>query len=258
MFEGKPTKLRTRLADVGARLVGFDRVLQVEKSRRGELERVELMKMLSRIEETLNTEISRRVDACKTMDKKAQEIGRTLTTRLQKKVADRVSELNISINAMNRRAEALEKAFAEARKGIPEKLRRETEALVQEVSNLKATFEVSSNIEKNDRQLENSFQLAKEDVERLFEDSEASRDAEFDRVMKQLPLAKASMAGAPSEKSMDGQFRFYLTEECSILKDELSKATFAREMNDDDIVQAINKYTIVLQTKLAESREYAV
>eukprot|EP00397_Hematodinium_sp_SG-2012_P052109 GEMP01061444.1.p1 GENE.GEMP01061444.1~~GEMP01061444.1.p1 ORF type:complete len:257 (+),score=76.12 GEMP01061444.1:62-832(+) len=241
------SKLRAQLSEVGERFAGFDKALLEGKQRKNcDDEKEELLQILTRVEDALHVEITRRVEASKTLQHMAMDVGNTLTKKLQMKVAYRVELLSASIEALNQRAESLEKAFAQS-EIMPDRLRVETEALAYDIQRIKTAFE-------NDKQrprdaADKQVTLSADRIDGYFR---ALEEADH---FSALHAMVHTLKAPSTHETLNDKFMSYILEEVQMLKEELGHANTEREKNDDHIFAAINQYTIVMQTKLRNSMD---
>lgn len=244
-------KLRSKLVDVGQSFVGFDKVVEEDtvKRRNAEMMRIAAAQEgIGKLERAMNSEIKRRVDANKQLQMLTEHLANGMLDRLQSNILVRVEKLAGSAESLTLRTTALEKGIAQFKGELPSKLQVDTAALVKEISELRKQTEL-------DRQGRIGRDTA---LLRRLAELESGNGTMFDRHVAALrrdwEACKAEIEGLArtddGEKSSTEKFRAFIMEEIAGMKASLAVAAQSREQTDDEIVEAMAKYTNALQKGL--------
>merc|ERR1712139_224298 len=190
-----------------------------------------------KLEQTLNSEIKRRVEANKALQGMFESQIATVQDKLEAIFVERLDQLQASVDSLNDRMGIVERDFS---------MEREKNAMVaKDVNNLQNAFEN----EKVDRK-EREFLIAKKlgdhetRTQGKFEQEQNAREQKYQSLREELEESKRMR-----EKG-DEKFQTFILEEVAALKNGLVMESQAREQADDDIVQALNHYTKALQDAL--------
>ncbi|CBZ52211.1 putative SF-assemblin [Neospora caninum Liverpool] len=244
---GKSERLRMQLSSVGERFIGFKTSIADDTRRRRMMEEQrfqEVKESIARLEKALNSEIKRRVEANRTLQRVAEQMANEMLERLQTRIAKQIEKLTISMDLLITRCEGLERNLAQMKGELPSKLAQETVALVSELMTLKEQFE----LEKKgsiDRE-----QMLVKRLNELQYGLDARLEAEIALRQEQLNHLKKDVEQLVRGDESHEQFRTFIVEELQAMKSGLALATQAREQSDDEIIHAINQYTTALQKGL--------
>merc|ERR1719265_1748717 len=108
----KTEMLRGKLLDVGSKFMGFDKEIEDDtvKRRTNELKRLAFLdEELLRLEQSLNAEIKRRIEANKTTQQMTEELANTMLESLQTRVLQRFERLALALESLHTRCTTLER-----------------------------------------------------------------------------------------------------------------------------------------------------
>lgn len=246
--DANSARLRSELVGLGERFIGFDKVVEEDTLRRKAAEAsrvVEVQEGLVKLEKALNAEIKRRVEANKTLQQITEQLANDMLDRVQKKVLRRMERLTVGIESLSTRCTTLERGLQQFKGELPSKLQVDTAALIREIAELKSAMEGDKKhrIERDTQYLKRIAEV-EYGIDSKFESGFAVLEQQTQALKQEI--ANLSRTDDTSEE----QFRAFILEEVSSLKNGLSLGTQARERTDDEIVQAINQYTNALHKGL--------
>eukprot|EP00921_Rhytidocystis_pertsovi_P012444 GHVQ01020242.1.p1 GENE.GHVQ01020242.1~~GHVQ01020242.1.p1 ORF type:complete len:271 (+),score=49.45 GHVQ01020242.1:319-1131(+) len=245
---GGDDRLRSQLCSLGARFVGFDDVVADEARTRRETEELkyqEFQDSLLRIQEAMNSEVTRQAEASKSMRDYLQKTTNDMLASLQKQVLSRIETNTHDLDNLLTRCESLEHTMSELKGEMPSRLQAGVLTLVRDVRALKDMLDTDSQ-----KQMESSEQYIR-DADNLEASIDMKLSEETAARTKQLTFLEDELQTmSKAEDSNEQQFRGFVLEEVSGLKNGLALATQAREQSDDEIVQALHQYTSALQKGL--------
>mmetsp|Transcript_97538 Transcript_97538/g.260301 ORF Transcript_97538/g.260301 Transcript_97538/m.260301 type:complete len:262 (+) Transcript_97538:224-1009(+) len=247
----KKDKLRGALIAVGEKFIGFDKVVEDDALQRKVVEQKRMQDItegMAKLEKALNSEIKRRVEANKTLQQMTEQIANDMLDRLQKRILQRIESITGGVQNLTSRCATLERGIQQFKGELPSKLQVDTAALVREIAELKLGMEGDKKL-----RIERDTQYLKR-----LADVELGIDGKFDdefRILEeQTRTLKAEVeALSRADDGSEEQFRSFILEEVSALKNGLALASQAREQTDDEIVQALNQYTNALQKGLRQA-----
>jgi len=241
-------RLRSELVSLGERFIGFDKVVEEDTLKRKAAEAnrmVEVQEGLVKLEKALNAEIKRRVEANKTLQQITEQLANDMLDRVQKKILRRMERLTSAIESLSTRCTTLERGIQQFKGELPSKLQVDTAALIREIAELKSAMEADKKhrIERDTQYLKRIAEV-EYGIDSKFESSFAVLEQQTQALKQEIENLSRT------DDTSEEQFRAFILEEVSSLKNGLNLATQAREQTDDEIVQAINQYTNALQKGL--------
>jgi len=200
---------------------------------------------LLRLEQTLEAEIGRRVEAHKAQQSTLEMQLQSSQDKLEASFLERYDHLHSTIDALGDRMATVEKDFTQSRERYIRDMEERSDQVTKEVANLGLDYEAEvqdrfareavltdkiCDIEvKTDDKIGRQTQMCTDKYNLLFEDFEASK-----RVREEA--AK--------------RFQACATAELGSVNEGLAREALTRQKSDDDIVTALNHYTKSLQDAL--------
>jgi hypothetical protein len=200
---------------------------------------------MGKLEQTLNSEIKRRVEANKALQAMFEtQIGST-QDRLEAIFIDRLDKLQLSVDSLGDRMSLVEHDFKLTREQYIQDIEDKNAVVAKDTNGMQNAFE-NEKIDRRERELAISKKLGDHEskTRSVLEDQSTAREQKYQELRGQLEEIKRVR-----EKG-DDKFQTFILEEVAAVKNGLVAESHAREQADDDIVQALNHYTKCLQDAL--------
>mmetsp|Transcript_9001 Transcript_9001/g.16255 ORF Transcript_9001/g.16255 Transcript_9001/m.16255 type:complete len:264 (-) Transcript_9001:64-855(-) len=197
---------------------------------------------MGKLEQTLNSEIKRRVEANKALQGLFETQIQSVQSRLEEVFLERLDRLQGSVDALSDRIGTMEREFATTREQYIQDIEDKNAGVAKDLNSIQNAFEN----EKVDRQ-EREHAIVKKisdhetRTQSAFEASAQNREQKYQQLRGELEVLK---------RKGDVKFQTFILEEIAAVKQGLTTESTAREEADDDIVQALNHYTKALQDAL--------
>ncbi|CAM9147315.1 unnamed protein product [Chrysoparadoxa australica] len=250
--DGQPTNgdtnTKARLSNILDSFQAFDTDMKIGTRQRREKDEhriAQLTEELSGLEKTLNVEIKRRIELNKSIQTWADtEITQT-TTRFKDLITERSDAIQERLNTIVGKLDSLEVLFSTEMAKIPVDIQRRTEELTKMLTDFECKFDA----ERNSR-LEREGRIVKqlgdheEVVSGNFDKERTARENTYAELRRTLDEnIRSRMKG-------DEKFQSFVAEELAALRNAVGLERQTREKEDDEIVDALNRYTTKLQTSL--------
>lgn len=198
-----------------------------------------------KLEQTLNSEIKRRVEANKALQGLFEHQIQSIQDRLEAIFIDRLEKLQLSVDSLSDRMSAVERDFTMTREQYIQDIEDKNAVVAKDVNSMQNAFE-NEKIDRKERELAISKKLGDHETrtQAAVEAQAQQRDQKYQYLRGELDLIKRAR-----EKG-DDKFQTFILEEVAAVKNGLVAESHAREQADDDIVQALNHYTKCLQDAL--------
>ena len=239
---------KERLASIIDGFDAFDTEMRVGTRQRQEkaAQRIaELRGVMAQLEKKLNSEIRRRL-----------EMNRSVQAWCETQVADAVGRLEAQLRERDQaaqvRLDVLDKRIDEAKDSLSresERLVRETEERVAILHGLFSRFSDEFEAERKDRLVREGEvlqRLSDHEVD-VASNFEAERSTREDAITR---LRAAFDENTRVRAKADEQLQSFVQEELASLKNAIQVESAVREREDDEIVDALNKYCRKLQDSL--------
>lgn len=239
------SRLRTQLNLVGERFVGFDDAIADEAKRRREEDEKRYkyyLESLDRLQMALNSEMQRQCEASKAMRESLQKMSNDMLIDLQRELHSRLDKYSGELHKLLGRCETLEKGLAEMKGHMPSQLQTAASVLFRDIRQLAEAVEGERDhcVLRDDQIFHALGQL-----EQGFREKVQSEVGEREEQFCALKAGLDSLSRGEDSKVQ--QFRRFVLEELSSLKNGLVLASQAREQSDDEILLALQQYTQSLQ-----------
>ncbi len=206
----------------------------------------ELRVSMNNMDRSLTQEIKRRIEGNKVLEMKAIEeitaMEERMTLMLERKVEAFQSRLVLLENKVSELNDRLENEKSTVPKDIEEKGR--------ELKDMLLTFQNEFSIERRDR-LTREGRIMKQltdhaqDLTQKWDNEKAERLKDADDLKSRLEHHENNRAQA------DHDFESLISTELKSLRSDLTQESMERKVEDDEIVEALNRYTANLQKSLA-------
>jgi len=200
---------------------------------------------MMKLEQTLNSEIKRRVEANKALQSMFESQIESIQARLEAIFVDRLDKLQKSVDTLSGRMSTVEQSFAQTREEYIREIEEKNEVVHKNTSMLQNAFD-SERENRKEREAAIGKKLGdhKERTQAELEKQAQVREQKYQSLRGEIEQIKAAR-----EKG-DDKFQTFILEEVAAVKSGLVAESHAREQADDDIVQALNHYTKCLQDAL--------
>mmetsp|Transcript_11621 Transcript_11621/g.21731 ORF Transcript_11621/g.21731 Transcript_11621/m.21731 type:complete len:274 (-) Transcript_11621:418-1239(-) len=244
LSSSRASKLTTVIGDGS-----FESIMKARAQKRKEKDEhcvAELRVAMNNMDRSLTQEIKRRVEGNKALENKAREEITAMEKRLQLVLENRVQSFQHSLSLLESKVQELNDRLEEEKMNIPQDIEKKGKELKEILLEIQNDFSV----ERRDRlaregrlmkQLNDHHQYISERWQQ--ETEERTRDAT--ELKNRLEHHESNRANA------DQEFEALITSELKALKDSLQQETMERKVEDDEIVEALNRYTANLQKSLS-------
>merc|ERR1719330_245623 len=187
-----------------------------------------------KLEQTLNSEIKRRVEA-----------NRALQAMFESQIANIQDRLQLSVDSLSDRMSTVERDFTLTREQYIQDIEDKNAMVAKDINGMQNAFE-NEKINRRERELVIAKKLADHESR-----TQAALEAHAtDREQRYQALRDELEESSRAREKGDDKFQTFILEEVAALKNGLVAEDHAREQADDDIVQALNHYTKCLQDAL--------
>lgn len=228
-------------------LLNESNMLDEKKNKRNEGENFyqEIKEDILRIEKNINTEVKKRIEANKNIQQLIEHMANDMINNVLNKITTKIENISIDLDKIIKKCEELEKVIGEIKVDLPTKIQTEMVSLKREISD----FQIVINKYLNNKKKRDNI---------LFEKIENINGYLANKIHTEICFKQEDMTLLKNESEKlinydfdeDTNFKNYFIEEIEEIKDALSLTIKAREQSDDDIIQAMNKYTNILQKAL--------
>lgn len=221
--------------------------LQVRKEK-DEHSIAELRVQLTGMDRALSTEIKRRIDLNRSLEKNCQSQIQQMERRLNGIIDERTDLIEERLQAVEQKVEELNLRLGQEAATIP----RDIEERGKELGDMLSKLQEDIAVERRDR-LNREGRIVKqvEDhrkfVSELMAEEKSARE-------KSCGEIKAEIADIGSSKAREGEsFEQMIQREMQELREAMGREVQERRLEDDEIVAALNRYTENLQETLANA-----
>lgn len=200
---------------------------------------------LLRIERSINTEVRKRIEANKNIQQLIEHTANDMINKVLNKITTKIENISFELDKIIKKCDELEKMVGQIRLTLPTKIQTEMMGLKREVSD----FFILLNKYANNRKKRNNVLFSKMENMNAYVSNKIHSEVSFtedDFLFFRRESAKLLASDSDDEQG----FRDAFLQEVEEIRDALALTVKAREQSDDDIIQAMNKYTSVLQKAL--------
>lgn len=242
-----PEKLRLQLASVGEKFQGFKTSIAEDSRKKRLIEEQkynQLYEAIEALEKAIAAEKQKRGEANKALERAAGKMATEMLQRLQAKVGKHIGHLTGALDHLINRCEELERGIAAFKGEQATHLSRQFAELMARCKAARAAFEAEVRA-RNERE-----EVAGEKLQELLGNLDRKIDSEILARHQQVAALKRGVKILLRGDEPHEQFQIFVKEELEELHGGLAAARRAREEADDEILEAINEYTGVLQRGL--------
>jgi len=246
------TPLSSRKVSKLSAIIGdgsFEAILEERaKQRRGKEDKTiaELRVCMRKMDESLSQEIKRRIECTTSLETMCSEQISEMELRLNSVIDERVNTVKERLDLLENKVGALNTRLEEERSKIP----LDIEQRGKELEDMIRSFQEDFNVEKADRlnregrimkQLTDHANLTRNE----WNDERTSREESIAKLTSNLDKHDNSRSEA------DEDFEFLIKTELNNLKKDILRETEERKIEDDEIVDAMNRYADNVQGSLS-------
>jgi len=216
----------------------FEKNNQVDMRSRQDREEQELRvinETMARLETTLNREVQRRDDTNKAIQGMFEAHMATVQDKLEAGLVVKLDGLIVSVDALNKRVENMEKEFTEARECYTRDTEDKSTMVAKDLVSLRQKFQQEF-AERKDRE---TLIIAK--LRDLQERSEQKLNTDLKLLEEQTAELNESLQ--VSVRQEESRFQEWVFQELAALRNGLTVESQTRQHSDDEIVSALNQYT---------------
>jgi len=205
----------------------------------------ELRASVIKIDKALSAEIKRGLERNKALEKWAEEQLAATASSFAARLEERTQEAQERLGVLRNRVDSLEDFFAREKDQALGMVEERGAALTQSLAELQEGVdgERRDRLEREGRLLRNLGEHEQE-VALRFEQERTSREAKLGELKQNLEEF------VRARKKVDDRFQAFVSEELGALKGGLAREAAARAREDDEIVEALGRYTSKLQYSL--------
>jgi len=242
------TAAQAKIGALHDKFSGFQNQWEVETKHRMDREEGKLVGVkdsMVKLEQTLNSEIKRRVEANKALQGMFEGQIESIEQRLEAIFVDRLDKLQVCVDGMSDRMSVVERDFTMTREQYIQDIEEKNAIVAKDVNMIQNSFE-NEKVDRKEREFAISKKLGDHETrtQSAFESLGSSREQKYQSLREELEETKKFR-----EKG-DDKFQTFILEEIASVKNGLVAESHSREQADDDIVQALNHYTKGLQDAL--------
>lgn len=244
LTEARVSKLSSIIGDSS-----FEAKLKEKTQKRKEKDEeclAELQASMTAMDNALTQEIKRRIEMQKVMEDKTEEAILQMEMRLNGILEDRLKCFGKRLDMLEEKVEELNTRLIEEGDRIPKDL----ELKGKEVKDLLEKFQSEFATEKNERltreaRIMRQLNGLAQDMSEKWKIETAERNEVVNELNSKVDKIEAS------RQDSDDEFERLISTEIQALKDELHRESQERRVEDDEIVEALNRYTENLRNSLA-------
>merc|ERR1719221_435699 len=246
---GQPaTATQAKIGALREKFAGFQNQWEAETKSRIERDGSKLdttKESMMKLEQTLNSEIKRRVEANKALQAMFESQIAAIQDRLEAVFVDRLDKLQMNVDSLSDRMSTVEHYFKLTREQYIQDIEDKNAVVAKDTNGMQNAFE-NEKIDRREREIAISKKLSDHEAktQSALEALNAHREQKYQSLRGELEEIKRTR-----EKG-DDKFQTFILEEVAAVKNGLVAESHAREQADDDIVQALNHYTKCLQDAL--------
>mmetsp|Transcript_5254 Transcript_5254/g.10492 ORF Transcript_5254/g.10492 Transcript_5254/m.10492 type:complete len:259 (+) Transcript_5254:52-828(+) len=247
-IEEPQTSTKAKLDAVIGTFQEFDTTMRIGTRQRREKDEhrvAELRVEMGKMEKSLTAEVKRRIEMNKSIQAWCEQQIVDMKVQFEEAIEERTVKIHERLEVLAERITDLNVRFEEEKVRIPADIERRG----RELAEMLRLFQEEFNVEKRER-LEREARIEKQlddhehEVAGRFESERTSREKRY------IELARIIETNEKSRIKADGKFQEVVKEELQSLHNQIHIEAQVREREDDEIVEALNRYTAKLQSSL--------
>jgi len=206
----------------------------------------ELRVAMNNMDRSLTQEIKRRIEGNKALENKAREEISTMEEKLTLMLENKVNMFYERLTSLEDKVQELNERLEDEKQTIP----MDIELKGKELKEMLVGFQNEFSVERRDR-LTREGRIMKQltdhaqDMTEKWQEESSERQRDADEIKSRLKHHENNRAQA------DNDYDSLISSELKLLRDELQQETMERKVEDDEIVEALNRYTENLQKSLS-------
>ena len=246
--EDAASQTKNRLDAIMGEFQAFDTQMRVgtrQRRERDEHRLSQLQQDMAQVEKALDAEIKRRAEMNKSIQAWMEANVDAMCERFMEALETHLIRVDERIVAGQDRLAVLEAQFEQLQVDVPEDIQQRTAKITAELQRFDEAFEA-----EKVRRL-----AAEESILNRLANHEHEVASRFDKVrdarQKQFLSLRTKLDESARERmKRDERFQKYVQEEIANLRNALSQESQVREREDDELVEALNRYAEKLQSSL--------
>jgi hypothetical protein len=239
---------KERLATVAASFDSFDKDMRIgtrQRREKDEFRIAELKKEMQRLDGDLVAEIKRRKEMNKSTQVWFEEQLVNLDTNFHASLKERSEATHAKLETLDGRITELDKRFEEEKLEILRQIDLRGQELAKLLEDFKEEFEHDRKL-RLQREEKLIIQLSDQEQQVLekFDDQIETREARYNAIRKILE------ENVKLRDKAEERFQSFFEKEIHTLHNQVREEVEVREREDDEIVEALNRYTRKLQESL--------
>ncbi|DAZ95176.1 TPA: hypothetical protein N0F65_012430 [Lagenidium giganteum] len=226
----------------------FDDSMRIGTRQRREKDEYRLAEMrheMSRLEKSLEAEIKKRIEMNKSLQNYCDEQVIEMRAQFESLLNERANQVNERLDGLAAEIQSLQQVVEEEKRRIPLMIENKTNELTQKLISFMDAFE-----EERKRRLAQEEMILKRLSDHEHLTAENFDKERRDRELKYSDLKSALEAYTSNRMRADERFQSLAQEEIAGIQNALVTEAQAREREDDEIIEALNRYTAKLQESL--------
>lgn len=242
------TATRSKLEELMGSFTVFDDVMRIGTQQRREKDEhclAEMRREMSRLEHKLEAEIKKRIEMNKSLQNYCDDQIAQMTASFENLLSDRAKHVDDRLDILTQEIDSLQALVAKEKEEIPTIIESKTNELTQKLVGFMDLFEKERLRRTNQeaiiwKRLSDHEHVTAESLER----------ERHDRELKYSDLKIALDTFTSTRTRGSEKFHAFTQREIANIQNALVAEAQAREREDDEIVEALNRYTAKLQDSL--------
>lgn len=241
---------KARLEELDQDFLSFNDEMEINTRKRKEKEESRINKLKgeqTRLDKTLKSEIKRRGEMSKTLQKWSNDQIEAAEKRWKEQLADRKSIADARLQALAERVLVLESNFETTRVAIPRDIVERAEKLNAQLNDFKQAFEDEKiRRKKRENEIAADLSIQTEETKNSFEDERTERERKFTTLASQLTDA------TDDRVKRDDKFQELVKEKIADLRNTIQEEARVQEEEDSAIICALKTFSEKLQRSIRE------
>ncbi|VWU50228.1 SF-assemblin, putative [Hepatocystis sp. ex Piliocolobus tephrosceles] len=200
---------------------------------------------LLRIERNINTEVKKRIEANRNIQQLIENTANKMINNVLNKITTKIENISFELDKIIKKCEELEKGISQIKADLPAKIQTDMTNLKKEIND----FQIVINKYINNKKKRDNILFGKIENINVYINSKVNCEISY-KQEDLLVLKNESDKLLNYYTNEDMNFKNIFIEEMEEIKNALALTIKEREQSDDDIIQAMNKYTSTLQKAL--------
>ncbi|EUD73900.1 hypothetical protein YYG_00990 [Plasmodium vinckei petteri] len=198
-----------------------------------------------RIERNINMEVKKRIEENKNIQQLIERSANDMINNVLNKITTKIENISLDLDKIIKKCDELEKVVGQIKVDLPTKIQTELISLKRDISD----FHIVINKYVHNKKKRDNILFGKIENIDAYINSKIQSEISF-KHEDLLILKNESEKLLNFDLDEDINFKNLFIDEIEEIKDALNLTIKEREKSDDDIIQAMNKYTSVLQKAL--------